>query len=62
MLLLGLGVAGFAGTYFATALLGRHLYPMLRQIPLALAAVTVATVLVGHVLWAFAVTMIAWAP
>jgi predicted MFS family arabinose efflux permease len=60
MLLLGLGVAGFAGTYFATALLGRHLYPMLRWLPLALAAVTVAMVLVGHVLWAVAVTMIAW--
>lgn len=60
MLLLGLGVAGFAGTYFATALLGRHLNPMLRWLPLALAAVTVAMVLVGHVLWAVAVTMIAW--
>lgn len=60
MLLLGLGVAGFAGTYFATALLGRHLYPLLRWLPLALAAVTVAMVLVGHVLWAVAVTMIAW--
>lgn len=60
MLLLGLGVAGFAGTYFATALLGRHLYPMLRWLPLALAAVTVAMVLVGPVLWAVAVTMIAW--
>jgi predicted MFS family arabinose efflux permease len=60
MLLLGLGVAGFAGTYCATALLGRHLYPMLRWLPLALAAVTVAMVLVGHTLWAVAVTMIAW--
>ncbi|MDQ2988039.1 MAG: MFS transporter, partial [Pseudomonadota bacterium] len=48
------------GTYFATALLGRQLYPMLRWLPLALAAVTVAMVLVGHVLWAVAVTMIAW--
>ena len=44
MLLLGLGVAGFAGTYVATALLGRHLYLMLRWLPLALAAVTVAMV------------------
>lgn len=60
MLLLGLGVAGFAGTYFATALLGRHLYPMLRCLPLALAAATVAMVLVGHTLWAVAVTLIAW--
>ena len=60
MLLLGLGVAGFAGTYGATALLGKHLYALLRWLPLALAAVTVAMVLFGHVLWAAAVTMIAW--
>lgn len=60
MLLLGLGVAGFAGTYGATALLGRHLYALLRWLPLALATVTVAMVFVGHVLWAVAVTMIAW--
>lgn len=60
LLLLGLGIAGFAGTYCSTALLGRHLYPMLRWLPLALAAVTVAMVLVGHTLWAVAVTMIAW--
>lgn len=60
MLLLGMGMAGFAGTYFATALLGRHLYPMLRWLPLALAAVTLAMVLVGHALWAVAITMIAW--
>ena len=60
LLLLGLGVAGFAGTYGATALLGRHLYALLRWLPLALAAVTVAMVVVGHMLWAVAVTMIAW--
>lgn len=60
MLLLGLGVAGFAGTYGATTLLGKHLYALLRWLPLALAAVTVAMVLVGHVLWAAAVAMIAW--
>jgi predicted MFS family arabinose efflux permease len=60
LLLLGLGVAGFAGTYGATALLGRHLYALLRWLPLALAAVTVAMVVVGHVIWAVAITMIAW--
>jgi predicted MFS family arabinose efflux permease len=60
LLLLGLGIAGFAGTYGATALLGRHLYALLRWLPLALAAVTLAMLAVGHVLWGVAVTMIAW--
>jgi predicted MFS family arabinose efflux permease len=60
LLLLGLGIAGFAGTYGATALLGRHLYALLRWLPLALAAVTLAMLAVGHVLWAVALTMIAW--
>jgi predicted MFS family arabinose efflux permease len=60
LLLLGLGVAGFAGTYAATALLGRHMYALLRCLPLALGAVTLAMLSVGHVLWAVAVTMIAW--
>jgi predicted MFS family arabinose efflux permease len=60
LLLLGLGVAGFAGTYGATTLLGRHLYALLRWLPLALAAVTVAMLAGGHVLWAVAVTMVAW--
>jgi predicted MFS family arabinose efflux permease len=60
LLLLGLGVAGFAGTYGATALLRRHLYALLRWLPLALAAVTLALLVVGHLVWAVAVTMIAW--
>jgi predicted MFS family arabinose efflux permease len=60
LLLLGLGVAGFAGTYGATVLLGRHLYPLLRWLPLALGAVTLAMLAVGHMLWAVAVAMIAW--
>jgi predicted MFS family arabinose efflux permease len=60
LLLLGLGTAGFAGTYGATALLGRHLYGLLRWLPLALGAVTVAMLVVGQVLWAIALAMIAW--
>src|SRR4051794_34500464 len=42
LLLLGLGVAGFVGTAAATALLKRNLYRLLRILPVALAAVTVA--------------------
>ena len=60
LLLLGLGVAGFAGTYGASALLGRRLYPLLRWLPLALAAVTLVMLGVGHLLWAVAAAMIAW--
>jgi predicted MFS family arabinose efflux permease len=58
--LLGLGVAGFAGTYAASSLLRRSLYPLLRWLPLALAAVTVLMLAVGHVFWAVAVVMIVW--
>lgn len=60
LLLLALGVAGFAGTYGATALLGRHLYRMLRLLPVALAAVTLAMLAAGHSLWPMAFTMAAW--
>lgn len=60
MLLLGLGVAGFAGTYGATMLLGRHLYALLRWLPLALGAVTVLLLLVGHQLWGVALALAAW--
>ena len=37
LLLLGLGLAGFVGTYGASALLGRHLYSLLSGLPMALA-------------------------
>lgn len=60
LLLLGLGGAGFAGTYGASALLGRHLYSLLRWLPLALAAVTLGLLAVGHVLWEVAAMMVAW--
>jgi predicted MFS family arabinose efflux permease len=60
LLLLGLGLAGFAGTYAATALLKHHLYRMLRGLPLALAAVTLAMLVGGHVVWAVGLAMVAW--
>jgi predicted MFS family arabinose efflux permease len=60
LLLLGMGGAGFAGTYGAGALLGRHLYSLLRWLPMALGAVTLGLLSVGHVLWEVAVMMIAW--
>jgi predicted MFS family arabinose efflux permease len=60
LLLLGLGIAGFAGTYSATALLRHHLFGMLRGLPMALGAVTVAMLAGGHVVWAVAVAMIVW--
>src|SRR4051812_24743714 len=60
LLLLGLGVAGFAGTYGAGALLGRHLKSLLTGLPLTLAAVTLGMLATGHVLWPVVVMMIAW--
>lgn len=61
ILLLGLGLAGFAGTHFASAMLHRNqLYPLLRYLPLALAGVTLAMVESAHLFWLVAVMMIGW--
>lgn len=60
MLLLGLGAAGFAGTYAATALLRRHLYALLGALPLALAAVTLALLAGAPDLWSVGLAMVAW--
>jgi predicted MFS family arabinose efflux permease len=60
LLLLGLGAAGFLGTYSAAALVGRHLHAMVRGLPLALGAVTLAMLAAGHLVWAVAVAMMAW--
>ncbi len=60
LLLLGLGAAGFLGTYASSALVGRHLHAMLRGLPLALGAATVAMLMSGHVLWGVAAAMVAW--
>ena len=60
LLLLGLGLAGFVGTYGAGALLKKHLYALLRWLPVALAAATLCLLLVGHSLWAVAPTLVVW--
>lgn len=60
LLLLALGSAGFLGTYAAGALLNRHLYRLLRGLPLGLALATVAMLLADHSLWTLAVLMFAW--
>ena len=60
LLLLGLGMAGFVGTYGASALLGRHLYRLMSGLPLALGAVTIGLLAVGHVFWPVALALIAW--
>lgn len=60
MLLLGLGMAGFIGTYGASALLRRHLYLLIMGLPLILAAVTSALLAVRFAIWAVAPAMIAW--
>jgi predicted MFS family arabinose efflux permease len=60
LLLLGLGAAGFVGTYGATALVGRHLNAMLGGLPLALGAITLVMVGAGHLVWGVAAAMVAW--
>src|SRR5438309_936055 len=50
LLLLGLGLAGFVGTYFAGALLARRLYSLSWALPLALAFVTLGLMAVGQVI------------
>jgi predicted MFS family arabinose efflux permease len=60
LLLLGLGAAGFLGTYGASTLVGRHLHAMLRGLPLALGVITVAMLAAGHLVWGVAVAMVAW--
>ena len=61
LVLLGLGMAGFPGTYGAGALLKRdHLYALLRWLPMALGVATLGLLAVGHTLWAVGIAMIAW--
>jgi predicted MFS family arabinose efflux permease len=59
-LLLGLGLAGFIGTTVASAVLTKHLYRLLHWLPLALALVTLALLMVEHRLWGVAVAMTLW--
>ncbi|MFM0348795.1 MFS transporter [Paraburkholderia sp. RL17-347-BIC-D] len=60
MLLLGMGLAGFAGTYGASAIMSKRLYHLLMGLPVALAAVTIALLPAGHNFWAVATLVIAW--
>ncbi|MCS3748448.1 MFS transporter [Xanthomonas sp. 3793] len=60
LLLLGLGLAGFAGTYAATVLVAKRLFKLLTVLPAALGIVTLGMLLGGHLLWAVAMAMIAW--
>ncbi len=60
LLLLGLGLAGFVGTWAASALAKGHLYLMLGLLPVLLAGVTGWMLLVQHILWSVALAMIAW--
>lgn len=60
LLLLALGVAGFAGTYAAGVLVQQRLYALLMGLPLALAAFTIGLPVTGHVLWGVAAMMFAW--
>jgi predicted MFS family arabinose efflux permease len=60
LLLLGLGLAGFVGTYGATAFARRRLYLLLVGLPAALGVATLCLLSGQHSLWAVALTMIAW--
>ena len=60
VVLLGAGLAGFAGTYAASALLPRRLYRLLALLPLALAIATLAFLSVGNLLWPAALILVAW--
>jgi predicted MFS family arabinose efflux permease len=60
MLLLGMGLAGFAGTYGASAIMNKRLYHLLMGLPVALAAVTIAMLASGHHFWTVAVLAIGW--
>jgi predicted MFS family arabinose efflux permease len=60
LLLLALGVAGFAGTAAAGASIERHLYRMLRGLPLMLGIVTLGMLAVSASMWLLAVLMFAW--
>ena len=60
LLLLGLGMAGFIGTYAASAFARRYLYRLLMGLPLVLGAVTLALLAARYHIWGVAVAMIAW--
>ncbi|MCE9933957.1 MFS transporter [Aeromonas salmonicida] len=59
-LLLALGLAGFAGTTAVSLLLRRHLYRILRWLPLVLGVITLALLAVEHHFWSVALMLILW--
>ncbi|KTA77778.1 transcriptional regulator [Aeromonas salmonicida] len=59
-LLLALGLAGFVGTTAVSLLLRRHLYRMLRWLPLVLSVITLALLAVEHHFWSVALMLILW--
>ncbi|MGF6814704.1 putative MFS family arabinose efflux permease [Paraburkholderia atlantica] len=59
-LLLGMGLAGFAGTYGASAVVNKRLYRLMMGMPVALAGVTLALLPAGHNLWTVAILVIVW--
>jgi predicted MFS family arabinose efflux permease len=60
LLLLSFGMAGFVGTYAVSRSVGTHLYRLLTALPFGLAVVTLTLLMVGHHLWAAAVTLFVW--
>jgi predicted MFS family arabinose efflux permease len=60
LLLLGLGVAGFVGTYGASTMVGRHLYSLIAGLPLALGAITIGLLALRYHFAGMAVAMFAW--
>lgn len=60
LLLLGLGLAGFIGTYCASRLIGKHLYLTLAALPLTLSAVTLLLLFTGRHLWPTALVLLLW--
>ncbi|MEI7374761.1 MFS transporter [Dickeya chrysanthemi] len=59
-LLLALGLAGFVGTTAVSLMLSRHLYRMLRWLPLVLAVMTLGLLAVGHLFWSVALVLVLW--
>ncbi|HEY9247501.1 MAG TPA: MFS transporter [Rariglobus sp.] len=60
LLLLASGVAGFAGTYFASSLVSRHLMRLLIWLPVLLGVVSLGMFALGHSLVGVGVMMFLW--
>ncbi|MFL6253720.1 MAG: MFS transporter [Pyrinomonadaceae bacterium] len=60
LLLLGLGLAGFVGTYGATAFARRRLHLLIVGLPVALGIATLCLLSVQHSVWAVGLALIAW--